>query len=177
MLSEQRVDRALAIADRVIMMEEGRIVLDAPVAEARAWLSTRRPRYGGGLATDDPPVTATVGAPVVRLDDVHFAYGSGPEVLGGASLVVQRGEIVALEGRNGSGKTTLAKIAAGLLQPTSGTVTRDGRATYLSQDPGRHLVRETALDEVALGVDGDRGACRRCARAVRPLVRDVPSSP
>ena len=42
-LSEQRVDRALAIADRVVMMEEGRIVLDAPVAEARAWLSTLSP--------------------------------------------------------------------------------------------------------------------------------------
>ena len=59
------------------------------------------------------------------------------------------------KGANGSGKTTLAKIAAGLLQPASGTVAREGRATYLSQDPGRHLVRETALDEVALGVNGD----------------------
>ncbi len=80
---------------------------------------------------------------------------NGPEVLGGTSLIVHRGEIVALEGSNGSGKTTLAKIAAGLLHPATGTVTREGRATYLSQDPGRYLVRETALDEVALGVDGD----------------------
>ena len=32
-----------------------------------------------------------------------------------------------------------------------------GRATYLSQDPGRYLVRETVLDEVALAVGGDRG--------------------
>jgi ABC-type multidrug transport system ATPase subunit len=30
-----------------------------------------------------------------------------------------------------------------------------GRATYLSQDPGRYLVKERALDEVALGVGGD----------------------
>ncbi len=155
-LSEQRVDRVLAIADRVIMMEEGRVVLDAPVAEARAWLSTRRPRYGGGLVKDDPSPSVPLGLPVVSLDDVRFAYGNGPEVLGGTSLVVHRGEIVALEGLNGSGKTTLAKIAAGLLQPASGSVTREGRATYLSQDPGRHLVCETALDEVALGVNGDQ---------------------
>ncbi len=153
-LSEQRVDRALAIADRVIMMEEGRIVLDAPVSEAHAWLTTHRPRYAGGLSAHDPP-PAHVGAPLGQLDDVRFSYGSGPEVLGGTSLVVHQGEIVALEGLNGSGKTTLAKIAAGLLQAGSGTVTREGRATYLSQDPGRYLVRETALDEVALGVDGD----------------------
>ena len=53
-LSEQRVDRALAIADRVIMMEEGRIVLDAPITEARAWLAHWRPRYAGGLTAHDP---------------------------------------------------------------------------------------------------------------------------
>lgn len=154
-LSEQRVDRALAIADRVIMMEEGRVVLDAGVADARAWLSVRRPRYAGGLTGHDPTPRTRAGAPLVRLDAVHFSYGDGPDVLGGRSLVVHRGEIVALEGRNGSGKTTLAKIAAGLLQPTSGTARRHGRATYLSQDPGRYLVRETAIDEVALGVAGD----------------------
>ena len=164
-LSEQRVDRALAVADRVIMIEEGRIVLDAPVEEARRWLSTRRPRYGGGQHRIDPPVSEGLGAPLVHLDGIRFAYDSGPEVFAGASLVVRRGEIVALEGANGSGKSTLAKIAAGLLRPTGGTVERDGTATYLSQDPGRYLVRETALDEVALGVRGDR------ARAAAALER------
>jgi len=154
-LCEQRVDRALAIADRVIMMEEGRVVLDAGVAEARTWLSSCRPRYAGGIAGYDPAERTQVRAALVRLGDVRFSYGDGPDVLGGQSLVVRRGEIVALEGRNGSGKTTLAKIAAGLLEPTSGSVTRGGRATYLSQDPGRYLVRETAIEEVALGVAGD----------------------
>jgi energy-coupling factor transporter ATP-binding protein EcfA2 len=155
LLCEQRVDRALALADRVLMMEEGRVLLDAPVAEARAWLSHHRPRYAGGLTGHDPARLSPEGAPLVRLDGVHFSYGDGPEILGGRSLVVCRGEIVALEGENGSGKTTLAKIAAGLLQPTSGIATRAGRATYLSQDPGRYLVCETAIAEVALGVAGN----------------------
>ncbi len=154
-LSEQRVDRALAIADRVIMMDEGSIVLDAPVTEARAWLSIRRPRYAGGLSGSDPAPRMQAGFPLVCLESVHFSYGDGPDVLGGRSLVVYPGEIVALEGQNGSGKTTLAKIAAGLLLPSQGTVRRDGRATYLSQDPGRYLVRETAIEEAALGVAGD----------------------
>ena len=63
-----------------------------------------------------------------------------------------------LEGPNGSGKTTLAKLAAGLLEPQGGTVERSVRAGYLSQDPGRYLVRERALDEVALAVGDDRRA-------------------
>ncbi len=162
-LSEQRVDRALAIADRVIMMEEGRIVLDASVNEARAWLSAERPRYAGGLEPHDPSPPNRAGAPLVRLDAVRYAYGAGPDVLGGRSLSVHRGEIVALEGPNGSGKSTLAKIAAGLLEPDDGLVTRLGRATYLSQDPGRYLIRETAIEEVALGVGGDE---RRAAAAL-----------
>ena len=86
-------------------------------------------------------------------------------MLGGRSLIVRRGEIVALGGSNGSGKTTLAKIAAGLLQPGRGTAERHGRATYLSQDPGRYLVCETGLAEVALGVAGDE------ARAAAALER------
>ena len=66
-----------------------------------------------------------------------------------------RGEIVALVGPNGSGKTTLAKLATGLLEPQAGTVEREGRACYLSQDPGRYLVKERADEEVALAVGGD----------------------
>ena len=154
-LSEQRVDRALEVADRVIMLEEGRVVLDAPVADARIWLAEHRPRYAGGREGHDPASLSPSGAPVVELHGVHYSYGAGPEVLAGSSLIVRRGEIVALEGANGSGKTTLAKIAAGLLDPSAGTVERAGRATYLSQNPGRYLVRETAIEEVALGIDGD----------------------
>jgi energy-coupling factor transport system ATP-binding protein len=76
-------------------------------------------------------------------------------VLDGVDLQVRRGEVVALEGPNGSGKTTLARIAAGLLDAGSGTVSRGGRVCYLAQDPGRYLVEETALEEVALAVTGD----------------------
>ena len=72
-----------------------------------------------------------------------------------ASLEVRRGEVVALTGPNGVGKTTLAQIAAGLLEPDAGAVTRS-RAAYLAQDPGRHLVTERVLDEVALGADVER---------------------
>jgi energy-coupling factor transport system ATP-binding protein len=88
------------------------------------------------------------------VENIWFAYGDD-HVLEGAELEVRRGEVVVLEGPNGSGKTTLAKIAAGLLEPQAGRVSGAGGACYLSQDPGRYLVREHVLDEAALGVGGD----------------------
>jgi energy-coupling factor transport system ATP-binding protein len=77
------------------------------------------------------------------------------------SFEVPQGSICGLLGPNGSGKTTLAKLAAGLLEPWAGTVSREGRACYLSQDPGRYLVAERADEEVALAVGGDLSQARR----------------
>ena len=101
-----------------------------------------------------------------RLDRVSYAYEDHLLVLDDASLELRRGEIVALVGPNGSGKTTLAKLAAGLLEPVSGRVERRGRATYLSQDPGRYVLRERADEEVAVGVGGDLAAAGRALAAV-----------
>ena len=74
------------------------------------------------------------------------------------TLTIARGEIVALLGPNGAGKTTTMRMLAGLIAPTSGTVTIDGtvltRATgtalrarigFLTESPGlwdRLTVRE-----------------------------------
>jgi energy-coupling factor transport system ATP-binding protein len=153
-ISEQRPAAALRHADRVLFLDRGRIVLDAPRDEAVAWLDEHRPAWTAE-PTDHVSHEGT-GDVVARLAGIRFAYGDGPLVLDGASLELRRGEIVALTGPNGSGKTTFAKLAAGLLEPQGGPVVRNGRAAFLLQDPGRYLVRETALDEVALGTGTER---------------------
>jgi len=93
----------------------------------------------------------------VRLESVSYAYPDGPPVLVDESLSLRRGEVAALVGPNGVGKTTLAKVAAGLIAPGGGRVLRFGRAAYLPQDPGRYLVTETVLAEVALAAGEERG--------------------
>lgn len=160
-VADQRPQRVLDLVDRVVFFEAGRVLLDAPVEEARAWLAEQRPAYlfslsRDGLVTGSDPVTS-----VCRFVHTSFAYREGEPVVDDESLELRRGEVVALTGPNGSGKTTLAKLAAGLLDPSAGTVEREGRSAYLAQDPGRYLVRERALDEVALGVRGDRSRARR----------------
>jgi energy-coupling factor transport system ATP-binding protein len=163
LISEQRIARALSIADRVLFVEGGRLLLDAPVDEARSWLVRHRPSF-----LDASVVASRGNGPsdaVVTIDDAWFSYGHTP-ALRGASLEVLRGEVVALEGPNGSGKSTLAKLAAGLLEPDAGSVRRTGRAGYLSQDPGRYLACERVVDEVALAVAGDGERARAALERV-----------
>ena len=157
-VSEQRPALPLERCDRVLFLEAGRLLLDAPRDSALDWLGANRPGYLPGEAVtlrDDQGE----GEALCRLQDVMYSYVDQP-VLNGVSVTLRRGEIVALTGPNGIGKTTLAKIAAGLLTAAEGTVERRGRACYLSQDPGRYLVTDRVEDEVALAVGGDRGRAR-----------------
>ncbi|MFD2678800.1 nitrate/sulfonate/bicarbonate ABC transporter ATP-binding protein [Camelimonas lactis] len=59
--------------------------------------------------------------------DFAKASGEALAVLDGVNFEVRQGEIIGLLGRSGSGKSTLLRIAAGLLQPTSGEVLFHGQ--------------------------------------------------
>ena len=65
--------------------------------------------------------------PLLDIADLSIRFPKGPLALDRVSLAVQPGEIFGLVGPNGAGKSTLLRIAAGLLPPTSGTVTVAGR--------------------------------------------------
>ena len=65
--------------------------------------------------------------------DVHYGRA---QVLAGVDLEVGRGQVVALLGRNGAGKSTLLKTVMGLLRPSAGEVTFEGR-DLRSQEPYR----------------------------------------
>jgi len=60
--------------------------------------------------------------PVVELVDVVAVLGTFP-ALAGATLTVERSEIVLLRGPNGAGKTSLLRLCAGLLAVERGTAT------------------------------------------------------
>jgi zinc/manganese transport system ATP-binding protein len=128
-------------------------------------------------------------SPAVRFDRAAVRLG-GRTIWSGLSLVVERGEFVAILGPNGVGKSTLVKAALGLVPLAAGSAIVLGRAPgragrdigYLPQrrtfDAG---LRVRGVDVVGLGVDGDRwgvplpGAARllTSGRQARERVREV----
>jgi ABC transport system ATP-binding/permease protein len=75
-------------------------------------------------------------APLINLQNIAIRFGN-TQLLDGAELSVGAGERLCLVGRNGSGKSTLLKVAAGLIEPDSGTRFAQPGAVirYLQQEP------------------------------------------
>ncbi|WP_170323862.1 ABC transporter ATP-binding protein [Cryptosporangium phraense] len=79
---------------------------------------------------------------ILLASELERSFGETP-ALRGASLQVERGEMLAIMGPSGSGKSTLLHCLAGILTPSSGTVSFDGvRIDGLSEDARSTLRRE-----------------------------------
>ncbi len=59
---------------------------------------------------------------LLGITGLRGGYAAADEIVKGADLRVEPGEIVALIGPNGAGKSTLLKLIAGLLRPSAGQV-------------------------------------------------------
>ena len=101
-------------------------------------------------------------APLIQLKDIKLTFGGTP-LLAGVELSVSPAERVCLIGRNGSGKSTLLKIAAGTVEPDSGSRFVQPGATirYLPQEPDFGGSATTlSYVEAGLGPGDDRYQAR-----------------
>ncbi len=65
---------------------------------------------------------------ILAVEGLDVSYGDA-KALFGISFAVPRGSVTALLGANGAGKSTFARAVSGVLRPTAGTITFDGRDT------------------------------------------------
>jgi peptide/nickel transport system ATP-binding protein len=106
--------------------------------QSLCWLPDKASRTAAALAPA-PELPKPIEKPtdiVVSVSDVRLTYGGRSlfgkninlEVLKGVSLELPRGKTLGIVGESGCGKSTLARIIAGLLPPTSGDVTIEGKS-------------------------------------------------
>jgi energy-coupling factor transport system ATP-binding protein len=177
----------LALRASAALAVDGRwsCALTASVEEFLAALSRMD---GGAVPRTDPaapPASSTsIPAPLLALTDIAWAPRRGATpVVEHVSLAVGPGEVVALVGVSGSGKSTLLHVAAGLREPTQGSVERAAPAVkrvppvmLALEYPERQLFARTVAEDVAAalwieGVAPDERA-RRAERALREVDLD-----
>jgi branched-chain amino acid transport system ATP-binding protein len=107
---------------------------------------------------------------MLELDAINAGYGA-TTILQDVTLRVDQGEVVTIVGANGAGKTTTLRTVSGLIAPTSGRITFDGRDVTRATGhemvdmgitlipEGRQLFPEMTVRENLL-----MGAYRRSAR-------------
>ena len=86
---------------------------------------------------------------LLALDHVDLIYQAPEgqtEAVRDMSLTVDEGEFIALVGPSGCGKTTLLSLIAGLISPTSGSVTIDGVPVSANGDVGYMLQRDNLFE-------------------------------
>lgn len=131
---EHRLHYLSGLYDRLLIMEGGRIVLEAPGDMKLSPELLERYGLRGLEAPVLVPREAAFGLPVpetgVGIEAHCLAYRysrhSRP-ALGDVSARFTPGTVTAIVGPNGSGKTTLIKLLGGLMRECEGEVRRDGR--------------------------------------------------
>lgn len=87
---------------------------------------------------------------IVDVQNMGKVYDGGFTALGGVSLKIEEGEIIALLGPNGAGKTTLISALCGIVTPTSGRATVGGHDVVTGYRRARAMIglvpQEIALE-------------------------------
>ncbi|MFD7815498.1 dipeptide ABC transporter ATP-binding protein [Streptomyces sp. NPDC059785] len=121
--------------------DSGRLAVSGPARTDRSATEPSAPPSAPGGGPE--------GEAVVELRDISVLFGRGTaavRALDGVSFRVGPGETLGLVGESGSGKSTAARVALGLIPPTSGTVSLFGT------DLGRTRARARRALRAGIGV-------------------------
>ena len=129
---------------------------------------------------------------ILSLQHVSYIYSPGTAyekvALDDVSLSLGKGEIVGLAGHTGSGKSTMIQLLNGLLKPTGGTVTFEGKdihakgysGNYLRsrvgmvfQYPEHQMICDTVWEDVAFGPGKQGLTGEACKTRVEEALRFV----
>ena len=143
LLVEHDIDRVFQLADHVTVMNEGRVLLDGSVEDARGSAKVQEVYIGSGATAvaAKPRETAAGLKPLLTVSGVNTFYGKS-HILNDVNFTLHDNEIIALLGRNGAGKSTLLKSLIGIAPASSGSI----------QLSGNELVGLSSAETARLGI-------------------------
>jgi methyl coenzyme M reductase system subunit A2 len=108
------------LADRVVLMENGRIIEEGAPGEIAT-------EFKKGMEPVEPLAgSENIGEPIIKVEDLYKKFflikGGSTLQIEDINLDIKKGEIVSLIGSSGAGKTVLLRMIAGLDFPDSGEV-------------------------------------------------------
>lgn len=172
LISSHRIENILPYADRVAVMEAGKIIFCGTPAETAEFLIGS----GNDMKAALPPYTQVFrGNPIdfreakraayelickekeiagkndntITVKGICFTYKKGfPDVFYGLDYRAEQGKINAIVGANGSGKTTLLKCIGGVLKCYGGKIKAKGKTAYMPQNVQTLFVKDTVFEEI-----------------------------
>ncbi len=90
--------------------------------------------------------------PPLRIEGLRFGWSEGRQALQNCQLQIPRPGLWMLVGSNGSGKSTLLRLITGLLTPTEGTITCQGRPALVFQNPDHQLLLPSCGSDLQLAL-------------------------
>jgi branched-chain amino acid transport system ATP-binding protein len=123
LLVEHDIDRVFQLADHVTVMNEGKVLLDGTVDEARSSPKVQEIYIGSGataVAARPRETAARVNA-LLTVEKINTFYGKS-HILNDVGFTLHDNEIIALLGRNGAGKSTLLKSLIGIAPASNGSI-------------------------------------------------------
>lgn len=112
----------------------------------------------------------------LRMQHVGFNYDDSALIFNDVDVIINKGEIVSIEGRSGVGKSTLVQLILRFYDPTSGIITVDGkniqeysiqgyRQLFGYVDQQLNLFHDSVAENIAFGGDDkDRSMIRKAAQ-------------
>lgn len=160
LIVEHKVNEIKDIVDQIIVISEKGTYMPIKSDFLEEYFLHSKLPYRNRLLKD------IRGEPVIKLNEVDFAYSEERKTLKDINFYLNKGEILAIVGPNGAGKSTLAKLLMGLIKPCKGNIyVNDTNLSSMSpktigeniglifQNPEHQFIKMTVEKELALSLE------------------------